>query len=190
MKNIHARQVTLKIFTQRPKKFIQEKFMRLEKSPPNPQNSSNGPFLKLQTLTICVRWERFNDALQCISKSSEGTKMSANIASLYLITAHNYFLKLPKRNGANHLIVQPDFPVFFFNVNVKESRFTLRVFRLLIIKCLQIIGMRSGSITELTKDWLQGIKFRNFVSTCGGHNLNDLSSKQIENKRRGSDNVL
>ena len=40
--------------------------------------------------------------------------MSTNIASLYLITAHNYFLKLPKRNGANHLIVQPDFPVFFF----------------------------------------------------------------------------
>ena len=50
--------------------------------------------------------------------------------------------------------------------------------------------MRSGSITELTKDWLEGIKFRNSVSTCGGHNLNDLSSKQIENKRRGSDNVL
>ena len=63
--------------------------------------------------------------------------MSTNIASLYLITAHNYFLKRPKRNGANHLIVQPDFTgLFFFYVNVKESRFTLKVFRLLIIKCL------------------------------------------------------
>ena len=31
----------------------------------------------------------------------------------YIITKHSpYFLKLPKQNVANHLIFQPEFPVF------------------------------------------------------------------------------
>ena len=45
-----------------------------------------------------------------ISKSVEQTKKSRKN---YIITKHSpYFLKLPKQNVANHLIFQPEFPVF------------------------------------------------------------------------------
>lgn len=54
---------------------------------------------------------RENDPLRSISKLAEKTKTSGKIASPQS-TSHNYFVKLPTQNSANHLIVQPEFPVF------------------------------------------------------------------------------
>ena len=60
--------------------------------------------IKLKNLT----WWQSNP-LQSISKSTEQTKTGEKlIASNY----SPYFLKLPKQNKVNHLIFQPEFPVF------------------------------------------------------------------------------
>ena len=54
---------------------------------------------------------RENDPLRSISKLAEKTKTSGKIASPQS-ASHNYFVKLPTQNSANHLIVQPEFLVF------------------------------------------------------------------------------
>ena len=54
---------------------------------------------------------RENDPLRSICKLAEKTKTSGKIASPQS-TSHNYFVKLPTQNSANHLIVQPEFLVF------------------------------------------------------------------------------
>ena len=65
--------------------------------------------IKLSNLTW--RGLRENDPLRSISKLAEKTKTSGKIASPQS-ASHNYFVKLPTQNSANHLIVQPEFPVF------------------------------------------------------------------------------
>ena len=68
--------------------------------------------------------------------------------------------------------------------------FTLGLFRLLGIVFVDAWDSRWIYNWINLRLWLQGIKFRNFVCTCGRHNLSDLYSKTKKNKRRGSDNVL
>ena len=64
--------------------------------------------------------------LQCISKHPNRPKR----VEIITLNHSPYFLKLPKLNDANHLIVQPEFPVFPCKCKA-ESWFTLGLFRLL-----------------------------------------------------------
>ena len=66
---------------------------------------------KHTTIKFDVVGER--PASNSISKSTEQTEKSGKSASPQITCACPCFLpKLPKRTGANHLIFQPEFPVF------------------------------------------------------------------------------
>ena len=78
------------------------------------------PFTKTTRVEIlCINITLYNqtwwgnDPLQSISKSEKQTKKSER--KLHGLKSQLIFFKLSKRNGANHLIFEPEFPVSHVN---------------------------------------------------------------------------
>ena len=68
------------------------------------------------------------------------------VEKLHRLKSQPIFLKLPKRNGANHLIFQPKYPVFFIKMVTTREKYIcwekkLSFFRLQVISSLTLTSI-------------------------------------------------